>query len=99
MGITHASIEVKNLFTKRRMSIAALVDSGAVFMAIPEHIALQLGYDLEDVSQREVVLAHGSRKTVPLVGGRCECISPNAIATCPPWFWAMNRYLVRCRWK
>jgi clan AA aspartic protease len=68
MGITYTDIEIENLFTKRRMTIRALVDSGAVFMTIPSHAALQLGYDLEEVSQREIILADGSRKTVPMVG-------------------------------
>ena len=68
MGITYTEIEIENLFTKRRMSIRALVDSGAVFMTIPDHTALQLGYDLEVVSRREIILADGSRKSVPMVG-------------------------------
>jgi hypothetical protein len=68
MGITYTDIEIENLFTKRRMTIRALVDSCAVFMTIPGHAALQLGYDLEEVSQRENILADGSRKTAPMVG-------------------------------
>lgn len=68
MGLTYADIEAENLFSKHRMAIRALVDSGAVFMIIPEHIAIQLGYDLEEVSRREVILADGSRKSVPMVG-------------------------------
>ena len=68
MGVTYTNIEIENLFTKRRMSIRALVDSGAVFMTIPDHVALQLGYDLEEVSRREIILADSSRKSVPMVG-------------------------------
>jgi clan AA aspartic protease len=68
MGITYTSVDIENLFNKRRMSIRALVDSGSVFMTIPEHVALQLGYDLEEVSRREIILADGSRKSVPMVG-------------------------------
>jgi clan AA aspartic protease len=68
MGITYTNIEIENLFSKRRMSIRALADSGAVFMTIPEHVALQLGYDVEEVSRREIILADGSRKSVPMVG-------------------------------
>lgn len=68
MGITYTDIGIENLFTKRRMSIRALVDSGAVLMTLPEHAALQLGYDLEEVSRREVILADGSRKSVSMVG-------------------------------
>lgn len=68
MSITYTNIEIENLFTKRRMNIRALVDSGTVFMTIPENVALQLGYDLEEVSRREIILADGSRKSVPMVG-------------------------------
>ncbi|MEI7867760.1 MAG: clan AA aspartic protease [Candidatus Methylumidiphilus sp.] len=68
MGITYTNIDIENLFTKRRMSIRALVDSGAVFMTVPDHAALQLGYDLEEVSRREIILADSSRKSVPMVG-------------------------------
>lgn len=68
MGITYTDINLENLFNKRRMTIRALVDSGSVFMTIPEHVALQLGYDLEEVSRREIILADSSRKSVPIIG-------------------------------
>lgn len=68
MGLTYADIEVENLFTRRVFKTKSLVDSGAVFFTIPEHIAVQLGFDLTEVSVREVVLADGSRKMVPMVG-------------------------------
>lgn len=68
MGLTYADIEVENPFTQRALKTKSLVDSGAVFMTIPEHIAVQLGFDLTEVSTREVVLVDGSRKTVPMVG-------------------------------
>ena len=68
MGITHADIQVENLFTRRSLDARALVDSGAVFLTIPEHMAVQLGFDLSEVGTREVILADGSRKAVPMVG-------------------------------
>ena len=68
MGLTYANIEVENLFSKRTLEARALVDSGAVFMILPQHMAVQLGFDLTEVSQREVVLADGSRKAVPMIG-------------------------------
>jgi clan AA aspartic protease len=63
-----ANIEVENLFAQRTMPMQALVDSGAVFLSVPEHIAVQLGFDLTEVSKREVVLANGHRQTVPMIG-------------------------------
>lgn len=68
MGLTYADLTLEAPFRARKMSVRALVDSGAVFMIIPQHVALQLGFDLEEVSTREVVLADGSRKQVPMVG-------------------------------
>ncbi len=68
MGITYAEIGIENLFQKRRMTVKALVDSGSVFLTVPEHIAVQLGFDTSEVVQREVVLADGSRKAVPMIG-------------------------------
>ena len=68
MGITYAEIGIENLFQKRRMTIKALVDSGSVFLTVPEHIAVQLGFDTSEVDKREVVLTDGSRKAVPMIG-------------------------------
>ncbi len=70
MGITHADIRVENLFTRRSLDARALVDSGAVFLTIPEHLAVQLGFDLSEVST--AIQADGSNKAnpmaVPMVG-------------------------------
>jgi len=66
--LTYANIEIENLFTKRGMEVRALVDSGSVFLTIPEHVAVQLGFDLTEVSSREVVLANAHRQEVPMIG-------------------------------
>lgn len=68
MGLAYADIRVENLFQKRRMAIRALIDSGSVFFTVPVHIALQLGFDTTEVSTREIILADGSRKAVPMIG-------------------------------
>ncbi len=68
MGLSYADINVENLFQKRRMAVKALIDSGSVFFTVPEHLALQLGFDSTEVSTREVILADGSRKAVPMIG-------------------------------
>ena len=68
MGITHADISLENIILKRRIEVKALVDSGSVFMTVPQHVAVQLGFDLDEVSTREAVLADGSRKRVPMIG-------------------------------
>ena len=48
------------------MLVNALVDSGAVFLVIPEHVRLQL--DLEVHEKVEVALADGTRSMVPQCG-------------------------------
>ncbi|MFM9967893.1 MAG: hypothetical protein ACKVQK_05775 [Burkholderiales bacterium] len=68
MGITHAEITLENIVLQRKLDVRALVDSGSVFMTVPQHAAVQLGYDLDEVSTREAVLADGSRKKVPMIG-------------------------------
>ncbi len=68
MGLTYADIRVENLLSKRKLETKALVDSGAVFLIIPEHLAVQLGFDLNEVDTREVTLADGSHRSVPMIG-------------------------------
>ena len=68
MGLTYSEISLENTFTKHHMVVRALVDSGSVFLTVPEHIAIQLGFDLQETSTREVVLADGSRRNVPMIG-------------------------------
>ena len=68
MGQVHADIELSN---PRRTELApmrtrALADTGAVTLCIPEQVAGQLS--LETESTRDVVLADGSKASVPYVG-------------------------------
>lgn len=68
MGITYANIGIENPYQKRRLEVRALVDSGSVFLTVPEHLAVQLGFDTSEVSTREVIPADGSHKAVPMIG-------------------------------
>ena len=59
------------LTNPRRPDIApvqaeALVDTGAVYLVIPEHVRLQL--QLDQQAERQVTLADGSRRSIPYVG-------------------------------
>ena len=69
MGIPHADIFLENIILKRRIEVKALVDSGSVFMTVPQHVAVQLGFDLDEVSTREAVLADRSEER--RVGKEC----------------------------
>jgi len=68
MGYVHAKIELKNPRRPHLQSITvkAMVDTGALTLCIPQHIAVQL--ELETGSQREITTADGGRHIVPYVG-------------------------------
>ncbi|MBX2807015.1 MAG: hypothetical protein KTR20_00135 [Cellvibrionaceae bacterium] len=70
MGLVRANIELKNL-TDSSLSpfeIDSLVDTGALHLCIPEHVAIQLGFNCENADKREVTLASGERKLYSYVG-------------------------------
>ncbi len=68
MGLIYADLEIANPSKEELTSIKAraLVDTGALFLCIPEHIATQL--KLKEFEQREVTIADGSRKLCSYVG-------------------------------
>src|ERR1700740_1733198 len=68
MGLVFANITLSNPVQPALQSIAAncLVDSGATYLCIPQHVAIQLG--VSELQKREVTLADGSAKLVPYVG-------------------------------
>lgn len=68
MGLIYAEI---NLSNPRRAGVEAiavksLVDTGALHLCIPEHIAIQL--ELEELYKREVTTADGKKHLVPYMG-------------------------------
>jgi predicted aspartyl protease len=52
MGLTYATLKLTNLFSHQVVEIKALADTGATFMCVTEEIALQLGFDITEVSRR-----------------------------------------------
>ncbi|OAI09851.1 clan AA aspartic protease [Methylomonas methanica] len=67
MGLTYAALKLTNLFNRKQVEINALVDTGATFMCVTEEIALQLGFDITEVSQQVVTLADGHQRKVPKI--------------------------------
>ena len=68
MELIHTEVE---LSTPRDRELAALrvaawVDTGAITLCIPEHVAVQLS--LSELEKREVTTATGNRVSVPYVG-------------------------------
>jgi len=68
MGLIHAEIELSNPKKGRLkpLRVRALVDTGAMTICIPEHVAVQLG--LEEIEKREVTTAGEKSHVVPYVG-------------------------------
>lgn len=68
MGLIRVAINVGNPSKPDLQPIEqiALVNTGALHLCIPEHVALQL--DLKELEQREVMLADGKRSRVPYCG-------------------------------
>lgn len=65
MGLVYANIELSNPVKagNSKLSVKSWVDTGALHLCIPEHIAIQLG--IEKLEDREVTLADGTRKLIP----------------------------------
>jgi clan AA aspartic protease len=70
MGLVHADIELKNLTNAsfHPVVVKSLVDTGALHLCIPEHIAIQLGIDCSLADKREVTIASGEKRLCPYVG-------------------------------
>src|SRR4030067_2061970 len=68
MGLIYASITISNPVKQGLEPIEArsLVDTGALHLCIPEHIAIQL--QLSELEKREVMIADGKRVVCPYVG-------------------------------
>lgn len=68
MGLIYADIELSNPkdTALKPLAAKALVDTGALHLYVPEHMALQLG--LEEIEKREVTMADGAKKLIPYVG-------------------------------
>lgn len=68
MGIISAEIQLSNPRNQALLpvTVKALAETGALHLCIPEHIAIQL--DLEELYNREVTTADGSRHLCAYVG-------------------------------
>ncbi len=68
MGMVQAAIELSNPTNPKLKPLAvnALVDTGAMTICIPEHVAVQL--ELPEIERREVTTADERSHVVPYVG-------------------------------
>ena len=67
MGLVNADLKLSNPARDvQPLHVRSLVDTGAMNLCIPEHVAVQLG--LVELFKREVTIADGSTRLVPYVG-------------------------------
>ena len=68
MGLVFSNITLSNpvIGSMKPIDVISLVDTGATYLCIPQHIANQL--ELKELQKREVTLADGSSSLVPYVG-------------------------------
>ncbi len=68
MGLITATIELANPKNPRLqpLVVSATVDTGAMMLCIPEHVAAQL--ELQEIEKREVTTADERSHMVPYVG-------------------------------
>lgn len=68
MGLIYSNINLSNPVkdSLESIQVKALVDTGALHLCIPEHIAFQL--NLKELEKREVVLADGKSQLCSYVG-------------------------------
>ena len=68
MGLIYAEARLSNPgdSAPAPLQVKALVDTGAITLCIPQHVAVQL--NLSELERREVTTADGRRLAVPYVG-------------------------------
>ena len=71
MGLIPTEVNLSNPRNSRLapLTVRALVDTGAVNLCVPEHVAVQL--ELAELERREVTTADGKHALVPYVA-RCR---------------------------
>jgi clan AA aspartic protease len=68
MGTVYADLTLINPFSMKSVAVRALVDTGATDMIVTAGIAAALGFDLEEVMRKNVILADGRRFEAPRIG-------------------------------
>jgi len=68
MGLIYTNIDLKNPrdSSLRPITVKALIDTGAITLCIPEHVAVQ--FRLDELEKREVKTADGKSHLIPYVG-------------------------------
>ncbi len=68
MGLVYSSLSLSNprIVNAQPIKVQTLVDTGALYLCIPEHVASQL--QVTELQKREVTVANGKKQLYPYVG-------------------------------
>src|SRR5215208_6904834 len=98
MGLVRTTLTLTN--PKRPeldpVEVNALVDSGALHLCVPEHVALQLQLDEHD--KREVALADGSKRLISYQGPLAVAVGKRDVLRAP-WSLAPRCFLAPSPWR
>ena len=83
MGLVKTALTLSNMTNPSKTTIeTALVDTGALMLGLPIWVAEELGFDLDEYPKKIVILADGSKQTVPYVAPVRVSFHENRTATC-----------------
>ncbi len=70
MGLVRADITLKTYSNAALapIEVNSLVDTDALHLCIPKHVAIQLGFDCDNADTRDVTIASGESTLCPYVG-------------------------------
>ena len=99
MDIITATVELSNPRQPQLspLETSAMVDTGAMTICIPEHIAVQL--QLPEIEKREVTTADERPHVVPIRGPRSKFVSRIGPALPVRWCWAIRCSSAPSPWK
>lgn len=68
VGLVYSSLSLSNprIVNAQDIKVKALVDTGSLYLCIPEHLASQL--QVTELQKREVTVANGTKQLCPYVG-------------------------------
>ena len=65
MGVVHGDFTLVNLFTLKQVKVRAMIDTGTTDVLVTSEVARELGFDLDEVSRANLIMADRRRVHVP----------------------------------
>jgi clan AA aspartic protease len=64
-GAVHGDFTLVNLFTLKQVKVRALIDTGTTDVLVTSEVARELGFDLDEVSRANLIVADSRRVHAP----------------------------------